>query len=88
MGREKNERHIYTRILADLQSCFLYTMYAGLCSLIANLMPFVFGPNSQISNLEYLIHFRSRIAVMAFMKFFSVKFYFFGKWKLALKANK
>lgn len=56
MGREKNERHIYTRILADLQSCFLYTMYAGLCSLIANLMPFVFGPNSQISNLnlEYL----------------------------------
>lgn len=56
MGREKNERHIYTRILADLKSCFLYTMYmyAGLCSLIANLMPFVFGPNSQISNLEYL----------------------------------
>lgn len=46
MGREKNERHIYTRILADLQSCFLYTMYAGLCSLIANLMPFVFGPIS------------------------------------------
>lgn len=57
MGREKNERHIYTRILADLQSCFLYTMYAGRCSLIANLMPFVFGPNSQISNLEYLDSF-------------------------------
>lgn len=50
MGREKNERHIYTRILADLQSCFLYTMYAG--SLIANLMPFVFGPISDKCNFQ------------------------------------